>query len=347
MLAAVYHGPNDLRLERRPVPALGPEEALLKVVGAGLCGTDLRILHGVHRKYPAGTVRIPGHEIAGEIAQVGANVRGLEAGQRVFVAPNIGCGHCRQCVSGNNNRCPNYDAFGITIDGAFAEYMRIPASAILQGNLIPLENDAVVSAAALIEPLACVLRGQDVLEIQPDDIVLVMGAGPIGIMHIMLGRLRGVSRVIVADVRPERLPWAVEAGADRVISMLEENLAAVVSEETQGQGADVIIVATPAHRAQEEALELAAIGGRLNFFGGLPKDQPTIQFDSNLMHYKELRVTGTTACSTSDCRRATAIVNAGRMNLAKLVSDRFPLDQAVEAFARADGQNAIKVMLEP
>ena len=346
MLAAVYHGPEDLRLEQRPVPDVGPEEALLKVVGAGLCGTDLRILHGAHRKYPAGTQRIPGHEIVGEIAEVGASIRGLEAGRTVFVAPNIGCGHCRHCVSGNNNRCAHFDAFGITINGAFAEYMRIPASAILQGNLIPLENDAGASTA-LIEPLACVLRGQDVLDIRPDDLVLVIGAGPIGIMHTMLARLRGVRRIIVADPLPERLPRALESGADRVVGTLEEDLASVVSEESRGQGADVIIVAAPAHGAQTKTLHLAAIGGRISFFGGLPKDRPTIEFDSNQVHYKELRVTGTSACSTGDCRRAAAIVEGGRIDLAKLVSDRFPLAEAIEAFAAADSQKSFKIILEP
>ena len=138
MLAAVYHGPDDLRLEQVPLPAIGPGEALLRVTSACICGTDLRILHGGHRKYPAGTVRIPGHEVVGEIARVGSEVVGLTVGQRVFVAPNMGCGHCRQCVSGNNNLCADYQAVGITLDGGFAEYMRIPAAAIAQGNLMPI-----------------------------------------------------------------------------------------------------------------------------------------------------------------------------------------------------------------
>ena len=126
MLAAVYHGPDDLRLEQYPLPAIGPGEALLRVTSACICGTDMRILHGGHRKYPAGTVRIPGHEVVGEIARVGSEVVGLTVGQRVFVAPNMGCGHCRQCVSGNNNLCADYQAVGITLDGGFAEYHAHP-----------------------------------------------------------------------------------------------------------------------------------------------------------------------------------------------------------------------------
>ncbi|MCZ7544270.1 MAG: alcohol dehydrogenase catalytic domain-containing protein [Anaerolineae bacterium] len=347
MLAAVYYGPHDIRLEERPVPEIGPGEILLKVVSAGVCGTDLRIWHGAHRKFPPGTVRVPGHEVVGDIAALGAEVKGLEVGQRVMVAPNIGCGHCRQCVSGNNNRCANYGGLGVTMDGGFAEYVRIPAPYLLQGNLIPINDGVDPAVAALIEPFACVLRGQDALDIQPGDVVLVVGAGPIGVMHTMLARLRGAGRVVVSEVQAARLPHARAAGADRVVNPQEEDLSAALMEESHGEGADAIIVAAPAHRAQEEALALAAIGGRINFFGGLPSDRPTIQFNANLVHYKELRVTGTTACSTQDCRRAAAIVNAGRIDLAPLVSQRYALGATLAALAAAESQTALKVIIEP
>jgi L-iditol 2-dehydrogenase len=347
MLAAVYYGPEDLRLEERPRPSIGPDEALLKVVSAGICGTDLRILHGEHRKYPPGTVRVPGHEVVGDLAEAGANVVGLEVGQRVMVAPNFGCGHCRQCVSGNNNRCANYGAIGVTIDGAFAEYVRIPSAMILQGDLIPITRDTDPAAAALIEPFACVLRGQDALAIRPDDVVLIIGAGPIGNMHVMLARLKGAQRVIVSEILPDRLPHALEVGADRGVNSLQEDLAEIILAESGGRGADAIIVAAPAHRAQEDALKLAAIGGRINFFGGLPKDRPTVNFDSNLVHYKELTVTGTTACSTSDCWRAAELVNSGRVDLRKLISARYPLRAIADAFRQAEDRSALKIVVEP
>ncbi len=191
MLAAVYHGPNDLRLECTLRPRIGPDEVLLRVVSAGICGTDLRIVHGAHRKYPPGTVRIPGHEVVGDIADVGAAVLDLHVGERVFVAPNMGCGHCRQCLSGNNNRCAAYEALGVTLDGAFAEYVRVPAAAIRQGNLIPVPREIDPAGAALLEPFACVLRGQRAVDLRSGDNVLIVGAGPIGVMHTMLARLTG------------------------------------------------------------------------------------------------------------------------------------------------------------
>ena len=347
MLAAVYHGPEDLRVEMHPVPEIGAGEVLLKVLSTGICGTDVRILHGAHRKYTPGTVLIPGHEVVGDIVEVGADIKGLEVGQRVFMAPNMGCGHCRQCISGNNNLCANYEAPGITFDGSFAEYMRVPSAAVLQGNLIEISTDVDPAAAALIEPFACVMRGQDAVHIQPGESALVVGAGPIGIMHVMLAQLRGTGRVIVSELIPDRAAQAREFGADWVVNPAEEDLLAVIDEQTNGAGVDVAIVAAPAHRAQETAVELAAIGGRINFFGGLPKDQPTIQMNSNLVHYKELIVTGTTACSTQDCHRAAAIVNSGRIDLSKLIGARFPLSETVEAFSMAECGKALKVVLEP
>ncbi|HCB50293.1 MAG: hypothetical protein AMJ56_02960 [Anaerolineae bacterium SG8_19] len=347
MLAAVYHGPHDIRVETVPKPEIGPEEVLLRVLNASICGTDIRIFHGHHRKYPPGTLRIPGHEMVGEIDQVGDNVRGFELGQRVFLAPNMGCGHCRQCISGNNNICANYDAIGVTIDGAFAEYVRVPAAAVLQGNLMPIGDEVDPSVAALIEPFACVLRGQDAADLRDGDIVLVMGAGPIGVMHVKLANLKGAIKVIVSEPIAERRQQVLQLGADVVADPINQDLKEIVMAESNGRGADVIITAAPVHKVQESALALAAIGGRINFFGGLPKDDPIIQFNSNLVHYKELVVTGTTACSTHDCLRAAELVNSNRLDLSHLISQRFSLDETPAAFVAAEDRKTLKVVLEP
>jgi L-iditol 2-dehydrogenase len=347
MLAAVYHGPNDLRLEDVPVPGVEKGEILVKVVSASICGTDLRILHGNHRMYPPGTIRIPGHEVVGTIAEIGAEVDNYIIGQRVFVAPNTGCGHCEQCVSGNNNLCANYDAIGVTSDGGFAEYVRIPANSVRQGNVIPISEAVDPAVAALVEPFACVLRGQNALRMQPGELVLILGAGPIGVMHLKLARARGAGRILVSEPAPQRAAQARQMGADRVVNPTVEDLKAVLNEESNGRGADIVIVAAPVHVLQESALDLAAIGGRINYFGGLPKDRPVINFNSNLVHYKELVVTGTTACSTADCWQATRIINSGLVNLSDIVSQRFPLAEAVQAFAAAEDGKSLKIVLVP
>jgi L-iditol 2-dehydrogenase len=347
MLAAVYHGPNDLRIEDVPIPDIGDGDILVKVISASICGTDLRIFHGNHRMYSAGTVRIPGHEVVGTISKIGKEVLGYSMGQRVFCAPNAGCGHCEQCITGNNNLCANYDAIGVTSDGGFAEYVRIPANSVRQGNVMPISDSIDPAVAALMEPFACVLRGQNALHIAAGEFVLIMGAGPIGVMHLKLAKARGVGRIIVSEPTPDRAAQASLMGADRVVDPLSEDLKYILLEDSQGHGADAIIVAAPIHAAQESTLELAAIGGRINFFGGLPKDRPMININSNLVHYKELVITGTTACSTADCWQACRIVDSGVVNLSDVVSQRFPLKDAVAAFAAAEDRKSLKIVLEP
>ena len=142
---------------------------------------------------------VPGHEVVGTIARVGSEVSGYHEGQRVFCAPNTGCGHCKQCISGNNNLCANYDAIGVTSDGGFAGYVRIPANSVRQGNVIPISESVDPAVAALVEPFACVVRGQNALHMHTGEVVLIMGAGPIGIMHMKLAKASGAGRVIISD----------------------------------------------------------------------------------------------------------------------------------------------------
>ena len=347
MKAAVYHGPNDIRVGDVPKPTPTAREMLVRVHSASICGTDLRIYHGKHRLYTEGTRRIPGHEVVGEVAEIGEVVEGFVVGQKVFIAPNMGCGHCEQCVTGNNNLCKNYDALGVTIDGGFAEYMLVPEQAIIQGNIIPINDDVDSAVAALLEPFACVLRGQNALNIQPGEVVLIIGAGPIGVMHTKLAKVRGAGMVIVSEPVGYRAEQAKQAGADVTINPMEQDLKKELDDLTNFHGADVIIVAAPVHVAQEATLDLAAIGGRINFFGGLAKDKPIINFNSNLVHYKELIVTGTTACSTANCWQASRLVNRGLVDLSDLISQRFPIEQTTQAFEAAEDRQSLKIVIEP
>jgi L-iditol 2-dehydrogenase len=347
MLAAVYHGPGDLRIEERPVPTIAASEVLVKVEAASICATDLRIWQGNHRKYGPGTVRIPGHELAGVASRVGSGVRGLEPGQRVFIAPNIGCGTCRACLRGQSNLCPDYEAFGITLDGAFAEYMRITAPALEQGNVIALPQGMDAVTAALVEPLACVLHGQETVRVGAGDVVLIAGAGPIGLMHLLLARQRGADRVFISDQFPARLETARALGADLAVNIIEEDLATVLAKQTSGNGADVVIVAAPSQQAQEQAVCLAGIGGRISFFAGMPTLQPPVRLDTNMIHYRELVLTGSTGCSPADCRRALALVVSEQVDLRPLVSHRFALRDTLAALAAAADRNGLKVVLEP
>lgn len=345
MRAAVYHGPGDLRIEDRPRPSLQPGEALLRVSHCGICGTDHRIAAGKHRLVPPGTLRVLGHEIVGEIVETGGAVGGPLPTGLVVIAPNFGCGHCRECLSGNNNRCPEAGALGITADGAFAEFLKIPAPAIAQGNVIPLSGETDPLAAALIEPLACVVRGQGPLDIRPSDTVLVVGAGPIGILHVMLARSKGAEDITIADRWPERLALAQRLGATRTLDVRGQELKAAAWSQAGARSYDVIIVAAPSLAADQAAIDLAAPGGRINWFAGLPKGDSSAPIDFNVVHYKELRVTGTTACSTADCRSASEIVGTGRLDVLPLVTRTRALADAPAEFRSTKDHGSLKTVL--
>ncbi len=334
-------------MEDVPPPRPGPHEALLKVGAAGICGTDLRIYTKGHHRIPAGTTRILGHELAGEIVAVGREVPSLSAGARVAIAPNMGCGTCDQCVAGWTNLCPDYTAFGISLDGAFAEYMLITADAIRQGNVVPIPDHTPYPVAALAEPLSCCLNGQEAVNVRPDDVVLIVGSGPIGIMHVLLARLAGARTVIVSGKQDQRLRQAEAHGADVLVNIEKEDLSTTVLDSSHGCGADVVIIAAPSARAQEQALELASIQGRINFFGGLPKDQSSIQIDANRVHYRQLIVTGTTGSNVRQYRAAMNLIAAGRVKLDTLVSAQLPLDDIHVGIQRARNGKEMKILIEP
>jgi L-iditol 2-dehydrogenase len=327
-------------------PEPGPGEAVLRVQACGICGTDLRILAGAHRAYPPGTRRIPGHEIAGTLVACGSGVT-MPEGTPAFIAPNIGCGQCKQCKARRINLCTRPRALGISLDGGFAEYLLLPADLIAQGNILPVPEGRDPGAIALVEPLACVLRGSRACEIEAGDVVLISGAGPIGLLHLGVARLRAPRAIVVSDPNAERRARAQAWGADHVVDPFGEDLPGLIAQLSGGDGADAVIVAAPAPQAQEQAITLAAPGGRINFFGGLPKDDSRITVDANTIHYRELIVTGTTANTTEDCREALALVTTGQIDTSALIGARYTLTESPAAFAASQSRQVLKVVLQP
>lgn len=347
MRAAVFHGIEQIKNEDVPRPEPGRGEILLKVGAAGICGTDLRIYGNGHHRIPEGTTRILGHELAGEIVEVGQAVPDLKPGMRVGIAPNIGCGVCAQCVAGWTNLCQDYRAFGISLDGAFAEYMLVSADAIKQGNIVAIPESLPFAEAALAEPLSCCFNGQEAVNLGLDDVVLIVGAGPIGVMHLLLARLGGARAVLVSELSATRREQAKAFDADAVVDPVNEDLQDAVMQFSNGQGADVIIVAAPAPIAQQQSLELVARQGRINFFGGLPKDKPTVELNSNLIHYKQLMLTGTTGSSVRQYRASMNLIAAGRIKLDKLVGAQLPLENIKEGIERSNSGEEMRILLDP
>ena len=345
MLAAKLYGANDLRIVSCDKPQIGEDEMLMKTSAAAICGTDLRMIGNGYKGVDADHPLTLGHEISGVIEQVGARVQGYQPGMKVAVAPNIGCGICDACVNGDTHLCATYRAFGINMDGGFAEYVRIPADAIVQGNVMNLDPDMPMDVAAIFEPMSCVVNGQEQADVRLNDTVLIVGAGPIGLMHALLAYARGASRVFLRDLSPERMDQGV-AIDHRIVPIVEENLLDAVMRLTNGRGVDVCITACPSGAAQAESLELMAMNGRVLFFGGLPAGKDRVTLQTNLIHYRQLKISGSTRSNLRQYRSVARMVAAGNLNLDSLITHRFPLDRFAEAVAFARSAQGLKTIIQ-
>jgi L-iditol 2-dehydrogenase len=348
MRAALFLGPNEMELREVPRPAPGPGEMLVKVAACAVCGTDLRILAGGKTR---GVVppRVLGHEIAGTIVSLGEGTEELTAlrpGQRVTAAPGIPCLACRFCNTGNENLCRNRTAIGYRYDGGFADYVVFPAVAVARGQVFPVADTLSDSAAALAEPLACVVNGQRKSQVGLGDVVLIAGAGPIGLMHLQLSRLAGARKILISEPAAARRVLAESLGASRTVDPTAEDLAAIVRAETGGDGADVVIAAIGVNQIVNDLLAVTRPGGRVNLFAGYSgKGESTIE--ANLIHYGELVVTGTSACTREDFRKALQLLENGQVDAAALATHHFPLQQIEEAFQTTRTGAGLRVIVNP
>ena len=345
MLAATYTQGGTFAIDEVPLPRIESDEILLRVSAASICGTDVKIVRSGHRKLVEGQRIVLGHEFVGVIEQVGARVEGHEVGRRVGVAPNAGCGHCDACTRGKSNYCPEYTAFGIDRDGGHAPLVKIPGRFVNQGNVIPLPETVSDQEATLLEPFSCVVNGVRVSRIELGDTVVIYGAGPIGLMHVMLCRIAGAARIIVVDPLADRLEKAGELGGDLALNPNEEDVPARLRHDSGGRGADVVITACPVPEVQREAIQVLAPFGRLCLFGGLPKSAGSVPLDTNAIHYGNLLVTGSTGGSVEDYRIALKLVAGKRVELGHVVSDAFRLDELQQAYDTALSGAEGKVVL--
>lgn len=346
MKKAVYLGPRILEVMDDEIPTIGSDEALLRVKDCTICGTDLRIYNFGHFKIPRNVKRVLGHEVVGEIAEVGNQVQGLKPGARVAIAPNVGCGRCDMCVQGWNQLCPDYEAFGISLDGGFEEYMKITAPAIRQGNVLAIPDDVSYLEAVLAEPLSCVYNGFEAIAVRPGDTVVIFGAGPIGLLHVQLAKLGGAVKVILCEPIEERLWEGKRYGADVLVNPEKDDIEGVVRLETGGKGADAVITAASVARIQQQALEVAGVLGRINFFGGLPGGQEVTPLNTNLIHYKQLKVTGTTGSNHRQYRKAMELIAAHKIDVRSLIGKVYPLEAIREAFELGSTGKKIAISFE-
>ncbi|WP_433066014.1 zinc-dependent dehydrogenase [Dactylosporangium sp. CS-033363] len=341
-----FHAPGDVRIEDAPEPSPGPGDVKIRVRACSTCGTDVKILNfGHHHIVPP---RVMGHEIAGEVVEVGADVTGWAAGDRVQVIAAIPCGVCGECRRGRMTVCPNQVSMGYHFDGGFAEYMIVPPNVLNVDGLNRIPDGLTFAEASVAEPLACVLNGQNLAGVGEGDDVVVMGSGPIGCLHVRLARARGAARVFLVDLNRERLDLAANlVRPDAAICGSETDVVDAVMKLTEGRGADVVITAAAAGAAQEQAVQMTARQGRISFFGGLPKDKPVIALDSNLVHYRELTIVGANGSSPGHNKEALRLIAEGAVPVADLITHRLPIEGALDAFGIVARGEAIKVTIEP
>lgn len=347
MLVARYCAPGDVRLEDAPEPTAGPAEVLLRVRANSICGTDAKIFHhGHHRLDPP---RVLGHELAGEIVAVGPDAVGNHAvGDRVQVIAAVPCGRCEYCDRGWQTVCPNQKAVGYHWDGGLAQYIVIPQEVLRVDGLNPIADHVSYAEASVAEPFACAINAQELADVGDGDVGVVVGAGPIGCLHVRLARARGASTVYLVELSRERLDLSAErVHPDAAICAAEVDPVEEVLRLTEGRGADVIITAAASGKAQEDALRMAALRGRISLFGGLPKDRPTITFDSNVVHYRELTVVGANGSSPAQNRTALEYIASGAVPVADLITHTMPLERFVDGIGAVTGGTAIKVTIEP
>jgi L-iditol 2-dehydrogenase len=343
MNALVVRDVGQFAIEEVPVPETPPEGLLLKVQACGLCGGDLRTLRSGHPR-----VRFPwilGHEVAGTVEAVGEGYRGAyRPGDRLAVGPLAYSPRDEYCLRGLHELCADYREIGQHWPGGFAEYLAVPPECLALGTVQPIPEAMDMAVAAISEPVASCVNAQEKGGVGLGDCVVVMGAGPVGAIHVGLARTRGADRIILVDLVAARLDLCQRFGPDALVDASRTDPVEEVRRLTGNRGADVIITANASPVAQVQAVEMACKGGRVLLFGGLPKDQSRPAIDTNRVHYQALHLIGTTIFAPRHQRIALQLLNSGRIPGQHLITDRLPLRDFAKGARHAVEGRSLKVV---
>lgn len=339
MKVAMYYNNRDVRLQEMPVPAIGAGEMLVRVRASGICGTDVMEWYRI-QKAPL----VLGHEIAGEVAAVGAAVKDFRTGERVFVSHHVPCMKCRYCLAGHHSVCDTLRTTHFD-PGGFAEYLRVPEINVALGTF-RLPEEISFEDGSFIEPVACVARAQRFARMRPGLSVLVVGSGISGLLHVQLARAAGAALIVATDVNDFRLEKARELGADAALRA-GENVLAKLRELNQGRLADLVIVCTGAKPAAEQALQSIERGGTILFFAPTAAgvEVPMPLFD---LWRDEITITTSYAASPEDITEAIELIRSGRLRLSEMITHRLGLSEAGRGFQlTAEAKDSIKVIIDP
>lgn len=348
MKAQVFRGVNQLSYEEIPMPELEADEVLVQVQVVGLCQSDIKKI-----RYPLyEPPRIFGHETAGTIAAIGPAVSGWQVGDRVVVLHHIPCMHCGYCLNENYSMCDVYKNITTTAGfapsgGGFAEYVKVPGHIVRNGGLMQIPDSITFEQASFVEPTNCCLKAVKKAQIEPGQTVLVTGAGPIGLMFVMLVKYFG-ARAIATDLIPSRIEKALAVGAEAAFDARDPDLAAKIHRLTHGMGVDTSLLAVPSDKAFFQALDCTRKGGKILFFAEFP-DEVEIPINPNILYRREIDLMGSYSSSYRVQQLAADIVFNQRIDVDALVSDRYPLKDLAAAVeqAVAPTPDTYKILIYP
>ncbi|MFQ5651896.1 MAG: zinc-binding dehydrogenase [bacterium] len=333
--------PGRMEMRETPVPEPEEGELIIRIEAALTCGTDLKAFRRGHPKMPMPTPF--GHEFSGIIADAGKSVNGWHEGDAIMGVHTAPCGDCTYCRRQLENLCP------VTMDtmllGAYAEYIKIPRH-VVELNTFRKPASLSYEQAATLEPLACVVHGIEQLTMHPDDTVLILGAGSIGLLHILMARIKGAHKIIVAGKHPQRLELAGELGADHLIDVSRQDTREGVLELTRGYGANRVFECTGQPVVWEQAVNLAARGGSVILFGGCAPGT-SVSFDTNRLHYDQIALIGTFHFTPRDVATAYHLLVEEKLDVSKLITGTFPLTKLNQAFDLLMQGEGIKYAIEP
>jgi 2-desacetyl-2-hydroxyethyl bacteriochlorophyllide A dehydrogenase len=342
MRAAVFHGKGNISIENVEKPRLGPEEVLVAPRAIGICGSDYHIFTG-HWKIE--TPLILGHEFTGTVVETGSEVKKFKPNDRVVIEPAVTCGKCYYCntIDTNNYFCEDRPTVGFTQDGAFAELVKVP-----ERGLHHLPDNLDFEKGAFVEPLACAIRGSDRAEVKSGDNVIILGAGPIGLLLLMLTRLRGAAKIVVSEPNKTRRDMAAQFGADLALNPLGDDVLKESKKAFSDREADVVIEAVGRKETTEQSFILARPGGRVCIVGLCPQGTPvTIPDSFEAFYIKELTIVGSSCSPRGTFERAIRMMAANRLDVSQLITHRFGLDRVGEALSiiTKGEEPAIKIMI--
>lgn len=338
MKVAVYYGWLDIRTEEMPTPQIGDGEALVKMKACGICGSDLMDWY-LKNRVPL----VLGHEPSGVIVEKGENVINFDVGDRVFVHHHVACLKCHYCLHGDYTLCEQFHKTNI-FPGGFAEYFKVPEPN-LQLDTLKIPESLSFEEATLIEPVGCCIRAIKKCQVQRGDIVAVIGAGTTGIIHTILAKIYGAEKVFVSDLVDFRLKVAEKFGADFVVNPLNQDLTEVVRKETDGRGADTVVVTAPSLEAYKIGLDICRKGGKLCVFA--PTDPGKIlEVNIKQLFFNELQIIPSYSTSHVETREALELIKSGKIRAKDLITHRFPLEEAAKAFKIAsEDKESLKVIV--